>query len=130
MGTWVLADCLPGIPEYWPGMAGVSPQRRHEIEVVLGSYESLLTDIAYLSVPITSGERLYRVLEENGVTTVADLSTRRPNALREEVIEPNITEAIAKAKRLAPAFPTRWCAPRSLTPDRSSGNPPSTCISG
>ncbi|MDO8504892.1 MAG: hypothetical protein Q7S36_03525 [Candidatus Liptonbacteria bacterium] len=73
--------------------------------IVLGAYRSFRGNrrkhIAYVSMPITSGKRLYDVLSEEGVRTAAELAAKcGKDALWERVLRPNVAEGVAFADKL------------------------------
>jgi hypothetical protein len=85
--------------------------RQTNIEVVSSAYASMLGDKAYLSMPVTSGRRFYEILDLYGVKTVEELEKKRPGALRQEIILPNVGEAKTFAARLAPELDTSLIVP-------------------
>lgn len=83
----------------------MTDDERVAMNVVLGAYRSFRGDrrrlLAYVSMPITSGKRLYEVLAANGVTSIQTLGEKLgKDALYELVIKPNIEEGVALADRL------------------------------
>ena len=73
--------------------------------IVLGAYRSFRgsrrSHIAYVGMPITTGERYYTVLKEQGVKNQAELIAKLgSNSLWELIIKPNIEEGIAFADTL------------------------------
>lgn len=70
--------------------AGLPADRQANIEVVSSAYASLFAQKAYLTMPITTGKRFYDILDRYGARTVEELEQKRPGALREEIILPNI----------------------------------------
>lgn len=73
--------------------------------IVLGAYRSFRGNrrahIAYVSMPISSGKRLYDVFYEERVRTVRELTQKcGEDALWERVIRPNITDGITLADSL------------------------------
>lgn len=80
--------------------AAMTPERQANIEIVSSAYASMPGHKAYLTMPVTSGRRYYEVLDHHGVKTVAELEARKPGALREDVILPNIAEANELAERI------------------------------
>ncbi len=73
--------------------------------IVLGAYRSFRGDrrahVAYVSMPITSGKRLYDVFSAENVRSVDELAKKCGKAaLWEMVMQPNITEGISVADRL------------------------------
>ena len=79
--------------------------RRANIEVVVSAYDSVLAGKAYLTMPVTTGRRFYDVLDHYGVRTIDDLERRRPGALRDEIILPNLEEANRFAAALVTGAP-------------------------
>lgn len=73
-------------------LAGSSPERKMNVEVVMSAFRSLLSSIAYVSMPITSGKRLYDVLDQHGVKSREELDAIDPEILHREVIDPNVQE--------------------------------------
>lgn len=74
--------------------------RQANIDIVYGAYRSVYADKAYLTMPITSGRRLYDVFDRYDVRTVEDLERRRPGALYDEVISPNLASGQEFAQRV------------------------------
>ncbi len=72
--------------------------RKANIEIVFSAYRSMQCDKAYLTMPVTSGKRYYEVLDRHGVKSIDELEKKKPGALREEIIIPNIDEANSFAK--------------------------------
>lgn len=73
--------------------------------VVMGAVRMLRGNrrglLAYVSMPITSGKRLFDVLTANGVKSVEELAAKcGKDALYEQVIKPNIAEGVAYADKL------------------------------
>ncbi len=73
--------------------------------VVLGAFRSFRGNrrghIAYVSMPITSGKRLFDVFEKENVRSVDELAVKYgKDALFELVIKPNVAEGIALANSL------------------------------
>lgn len=84
--------------------------------IVLGAYRSFRGNrrahIAYVSMPITSGRRLYDVLSEENVQTVEELIAKcGKNVLWERVIQLNIAEGIALADTLGKREDLLFIAP-------------------
>ncbi len=77
------------------------PERRDNIDVVASAYASVQAPLSYLTMPVTTGRRYYEVLDRHGVATLADLEARRPGALRDEVILPNVEESVALGRAIA-----------------------------
>jgi hypothetical protein len=108
----------------------LSSDRQANIEIVCSAYESMFCEKAYLTMPITTGKRYYDLLDKYGVRTIEELEKKRPGALREEVILPNIEEGKNLAKRIQPEicdalivpgiFEARkksiWCCGYDLSP--------------
>lgn len=76
------------------------PERQANIEIVSSAYASVFAQKAYLTMPVTTGKRYYDVLDRYGVKSVEELEQKRPGALREEIIIPNIEEGKALAARI------------------------------
>ena len=92
MGTWLrredeIFNALP-------------PDRQANIEIVLSAYRSVFAKKAYLTHAVTTGKRFYDTLDHYEVTSAEELEHKRPGALYEEVILPNIEEARQLAKRI------------------------------
>lgn len=85
--------------------------RRANIEIVSSAYASVFRDKAYFSMPVTTGKRYYDVLDRYGVKTVKELEEKRPGALREEIIIPNIEGGRAFAERFAPELDASLIVP-------------------
>lgn len=90
-----------------------SAVQKTNIEVVESAFRSLLSSIAYVSMPISSGKILYDVLEKYGVKNTKELKAIDPQIIFKEVIEPNAAigqafaqEVMQRAKYpvLAPAI--------------------------
>lgn len=75
--------------------------RRHkEIQVVSSAFASIVAQLAYLTMPVTTGPRLYDVLAKYGVSSKEELEKKRPGALWEEVMVPNLDEGRALAEAI------------------------------
>ncbi|OGG47544.1 hypothetical protein A2671_00645 [Candidatus Kaiserbacteria bacterium RIFCSPHIGHO2_01_FULL_49_13] len=79
--------------------ASLTPDRQANIEIVLSAYHSVFVDKAYLTMPVSTGKRFYDVLERYGVRNVEELEKKRPGALREEIIVPNLEDGKKFAER-------------------------------
>jgi hypothetical protein len=84
--------------------------------IVLGAYRSFRGDrrghIAYVSMPITSGRRLYETLHAHGVNSIEALTAKEgKDALWRLVIKPNIDEGVALADRLGAERKLLFVAP-------------------
>jgi hypothetical protein len=75
-------------------------KRRGEMDLVLGAYRSIRHPVAYVSTPITTGKRLYDVLERKGVKTLEELALVDPESLHSEIIRPNIERGLEVADSL------------------------------
>lgn len=81
-----------------PRYAGLTTAHQAEVDVVAFAFGAVRTPtLAYVSCPVSSGRRLYQVASDNGVT-VARLRAS-PSALHDEVIVPNIADAIRVSDR-------------------------------
>jgi len=78
----------------------LSPDRQAQIEVVSSAYQSIVADLAYLTMPVTAGKRLYELMEKYGVRTKEELEKKCPGALWEEVVLPNIENGRTLAHKL------------------------------
>lgn len=85
----------------WPDERNLSPEALTGIETVLKAYKSVLSPLAYISMPITSGRRLYDAMEKYGVCSPEDLSKKYPDVFVNEIIKPNIEAGLAFAKETA-----------------------------
>ncbi len=85
--------------------AGLLDERRGNIDVVISAYESLNTGKAYMTMPITSGKRLYDVMWSYGAANYEEFQLWAPEALRAEVILPNIEAGLEFARTLQPKLP-------------------------
>lgn len=78
----------------------LSPEKQASIEIVSSAYASVFAEKAYLTMPVTTGKRFYDVLDHYNVKSVEELEQKRPGALREEIIIPNIEEGKALAAKI------------------------------
>ena len=78
----------------------VDSKNKEDVEMVLSAYRSVLSDISYASMPITSGRRYYDVLEEYNAKTLDELVKKDKHALARKILEPNLEEGLAFAKGL------------------------------
>lgn len=76
------------------------PERRANIEVVLSAYASVVKQQAYLTMPVTTGKRYYELLDKYGAKSAAELEQKRPGAIREEIIMPNIEDGKRLGQKL------------------------------
>jgi len=75
------------------------------LNIVRSAYRSIMKgDLIYVSMPITSGERYYNILESYGVFEDQDLPE---GVLYNEIIAPNIQEFTAIAKKIQNKNPNR-----------------------
>ncbi len=101
------ATAAQPVPTPWTkeerDFASFPPDRQANIEIVSSAYASMLSASgrAYLTMPVTSGRRFYEVLEAHGASTLDELLKVSPDALREEIILPNIAESVALAETVA-----------------------------
>ena len=101
------ATAAKPVPTPWTkeerDFAAFPPDRQANIEIVSSAYASMLSASgrAYLTMPVTSGRRYYEVLERHGATGIDGLLKAAPDALREEIILPNIAESVALAEAVA-----------------------------
>ncbi len=89
----------------------LAPERQANIDVVTTAYASMMGDKGYVSMPITSGKRYYDVLKRYKVQSAEELQKKNPDALREEIILPNISDGLEMANRLAPEIDTTLVVP-------------------
>ncbi|MFC1638924.1 hypothetical protein ACFL26_01485 [Patescibacteria group bacterium] len=88
-----------------------------QLGIVLGAYRSFRGNrrkhIGYVSMPITSGKRLYEVLSHHGVTSLQELLDlpKGGDLLYEEVIRPNIDDGIGLADHLGATRDLLFIAP-------------------
>jgi hypothetical protein len=68
------------------------------VQLVLITYRSILSPFAYASMPITSGHRLYQVLEKHGIETLDELMHNHSEIFHKEVVYPNSEDANKFAK--------------------------------
>lgn len=90
----------------------MTDDERVNMNVVLGAYRSFRGDrrklLAYVSMPITSGKRLYDAMTAHGVTTVQGLvDAIGKDGFYGTVIKPNIDDGVALADRLGLAATDR-----------------------
>lgn len=88
-----------------------SPERVDAINIVLSAFRSQLASAGYTSMPITTGELYYQVLESYGVLSLEELKKIRPAALFEEIIRPNVNDGIAFANRVSDELQMEIIAP-------------------
>jgi hypothetical protein len=79
----------------WPHFEAIDQAARDNVEVALSAYLSIQADLAYASMPITSGKRLYDALLRHDAKDVVELKAKVPDALLQEVIRPNMAESMA-----------------------------------
>ncbi len=95
-------------------LAGAELGRIRELQVVNTAFDSIMgTDITYVSTPITSGSRLYRVMDQAGVKTPDELKADKAFFF-ENVIKHNIDNADDVAKALLKAKGGTIIAPASF----------------
>ncbi len=89
---------------------------KRTIEIVWSAYRSVLSKegrLAYVSMAISSGLRLYEALAAEGIT-YEELKARNPKLLFEQIILPNITNGIAIAQDIASRLDEPVVAPAIL----------------
>jgi hypothetical protein len=101
MAIWRRDLMLKGLPE----------DRLTNIEIVSSAYASVIGNKAYLTMPITTGERYYKVLDRYHVRDVETLEWLWPGALLEEIILPNLEEGKIFAQKLAPEIDAMLICP-------------------
>lgn len=79
---------------------GSSSEKLDSLNMAISAYLSVRSNLAYLSMPITSGVRYYKVFEHYNVKTVEELAAKGEDLFYEEIIRPNIEEGIALADEL------------------------------
>jgi hypothetical protein len=91
----------------YPGQEyeGLSERDKSGVDTVLGAYRSFRGNrrqhIAYVGMPITSGKRLYDVLESEGLRSSAELRGKYgKKVFHDLVVAPNIKEGTELADRL------------------------------
>ncbi|NPE27151.1 DUF4406 domain-containing protein [Methanococcoides sp. SA1] len=84
---------------------GLPEDRSNLLNLVVGAYRSIRSDVSYVSMPITSGKLMYDVLERKGVKTLEELGTADPTSIVEDIIRPNIEMGIVAADNLKSSFP-------------------------
>lgn len=91
----------------YPGQEyeGLSEKDKTGVDTVLGAYRSFRgkrrQHIAYVGMPITSGKRLYTVLESEGLRSAGELRKKYgKKAFHDLVVAPNISEGVNLADRL------------------------------
>ena len=79
--------------------------RQNLVNLVMGTYRSLRNDIAYVSMPITSGKNMYEVLLKKGVKTLEELKKVDPECIFKEIVKPNIERGLIAADNLNSKLP-------------------------
>lgn len=74
----------------WPNTRELSNEMLLDVGIVLKAYSSVLSDLAYVSMPITSGRILYDIFEEYGVSSLQELNEKDTEVLVKKVIVPNL----------------------------------------
>ncbi|MBU1199114.1 MAG: hypothetical protein KKF46_03760 [Nanoarchaeota archaeon] len=97
----------------------VNSKNKKDVETVLSAYRSVLSDISYASMPITSGTRYYNVLEEYEVKSISELLEKDKDALVKKIIEPNIEEGVAFARSLTGKTKYPVVAPGMFEPKKN-----------
>lgn len=85
-------------------LAKSNDEVKRTIDIVWTSYRSVLSKegrLGYASTAITSGKRMYDVLDQFGVKSVDDLKAKAPTALFDSIIAPNISAGNAVARSIA-----------------------------
>lgn len=85
-------------------LAKSSDEVRRTIDIVWSAYRSVLSKegkLAYVSTAITSGLRMYEVLDTLGLRSADELKEKHPAVLFDQVIRPNIEAGNEVAKVLA-----------------------------
>src|SRR3989344_536981 len=83
-------------------LAESAPEKVDSINIVLSAYRSIRGErVIYASVPVTTGQRYYDVLDRYSVKTLDELLAKNKDALKKEIIAPNISEGIVFADELA-----------------------------
>ena len=99
----------------WKGegdlVGSIKPERIANIEVVASAYDSVIGPKAYVSMPITTGRRFYKVLDRYHVRDPEALEFLWPGALWGEIIEPNLEAGKSLAENLAPEIDASLICP-------------------
>lgn len=80
-----------------PRFNKVKDDERKQCNLVVAAYRSVQSTLAYVTMPITSGKRLYDVMEAHGVRTRAELKEKYPKAVTDEIIPWNNEHGFAFA---------------------------------
>ena len=80
-------------------------ERQKLINLVLGAYRSIRYDVAYVSMPITSGKLMYDVFEKKGVKTLEELGKVDSDSIVNDIIKPNIDMGVIAADNLNSKLP-------------------------
>jgi hypothetical protein len=101
---------MPSVLDPVNRLAGATPERVREVDVVSTAYSSVLSrHFTYVSTPITSGRRLYEAVRRSGLPLPEFLANKQ--AMKEEVIRPNVEHANEVAYRLMDRFNAPAIAP-------------------
>lgn len=78
---------------------GLPPEQKMQIEFALAAFDTLKSQkIAYISVPITSGQRLYDYMAEKGFATQDD-AKKDEDAFFDNVVAPNLAAGVEASNR-------------------------------
>lgn len=85
-------------------LANSSDEVKRTIDIVWNAYRSILSaegQLAYVSTAITSGRRMYDLMDQLGIRDAEELKTKEPTVFLDRIIKPNIEEGTALAKKIA-----------------------------
>jgi hypothetical protein len=82
-------------------LVGSSENNIESISVVLSAYRSVIHPLAYVSMPITSGKRLYDVFEQARVHSIDELKEKEPGSVYNDILKPNVMHGIDSARKIA-----------------------------
>lgn len=83
-------------------LANSTKEMKDSIEIVLSAYRSVVGDLTYVSMPITSGKKMYEILKSLGLKSQDELKTKMGNDfIYEQLIKPNIKTGTRSAEEVA-----------------------------
>jgi hypothetical protein len=117
---------VPKLPKRWHMVLdSLEELRIQEIRSCLSATSSVLgikqkfshteNPVFYASSPVTTGQRMWRVFRRNGVQTLAQLKEIDSNIVRSQIVEPNVREGTAFAKRLRVIVGSTVISPADFT---------------
>jgi len=106
-------DALVDVPKL-PEIV-ITEEMRRDVALTLNAYQTLNgTMFAYVSMPVTSGPRLYDIMESRGFTNVAELKAKDPESFVRDVIGMNVNAGQRLARRIQGVNPRPVIVPGLL----------------